>query len=56
MTQEQLIELIAAACSVAAAVPNKPGQYVFAAKVPWTRIDRLREALEDAGYPWRNWV
>lgn len=55
LTTKQIEEIVAAACSAVASAPDRPGQYVFAAKVPWSRLTRLRLALEDAGCPWRNW-
>lgn len=46
-------EIVSAALSVAAAPPVNRGDQVFAAKVPWSRIDRLRKALDDAHIDWR---
>lgn len=56
MTQRDPVfgELLDAAIAVAAAAPNNPHQHVFAAKVPWTRIQRLRAALDAAGIEWRD--
>ena len=52
MTDEQLDEIIAAARDVAGYPPNKPKEHVFAALVPWSRIQRLRVALQAIGeYP-----
>ena len=43
-----------AAIEVATAPPVKQNETAFAAKVPWTRIDKLRRALEDADIDWRR--
>ncbi len=43
-----------AAVGVAQAAPAKPGRYVFAAQIPWTRIHELREALDALGIEWRS--
>jgi hypothetical protein len=47
-------EVFVAAIEIAAYGPLKPGQHVFAAKVPWTRLMRLRDALTAAGIPWET--
>jgi hypothetical protein len=47
-------ELFDAVISVAAAPPATGGRYVVAAKVPWTRITRLRAALDALHIEWRN--
>lgn len=46
-------ELFDAVISVAAAAPMKKGATVFAAQIPWSRIERLRNALDAAGIEWR---
>ncbi len=47
-------ELLDAVIAVAAAPPAKPGQHVFAALVPWVKIQRLRAALDQAEIKWRT--
>lgn len=54
LTQDQLRDILNAAVMVAEAAPLKGGQYVFAAKIPWNRIKRLREALDAAGIAWKG--
>ncbi len=53
MTSEQLIELAAAAARVASSAPARPHPNTHAAKVAWSRIERLREALDGAGIEWK---
>jgi hypothetical protein len=50
---EILEELLRAAVSVAAAPPIRAGSNVHSAQVPWSRIRRLRAALEAADFDWR---
>lgn len=54
ITQVQLDELVDAAARVAAAAPQRAGSLVFAAKIPWVRIERLRRALDDCRIEWRE--
>lgn len=54
LTPAQVEEILNAAVMVAEAAPPSPGQYVFAAKIPWNRIKRLRAALDAAGIPWKG--
>lgn len=47
-------ELLDAVIAVAAAPPLRHDPTVtFSTKVPWARIERLREALDAAGIEWR---
>lgn len=46
--------VIVAAIEVAIAAPDQQQRYAFAAKVSWTRIHELRDALEAAGIDWRD--
>jgi hypothetical protein len=52
MTTEAERELIHAALAVAIAPPLHHGDTTFAAKVPWNRIETLRNALLAAGIDW----
>jgi hypothetical protein len=45
-------ELFDAVIAVASAPPQAPGANVYAAKVPWSRIQRLRDALDACGVVW----
>lgn len=47
-------DLWIAAIDVATAPPVKKGTTSFAASVPWTRIEALRDALEAVGIDWRK--
>jgi hypothetical protein len=47
-------EVLDAAISVAQAAPKKQGTNVFATAIPWTRIHRLRLALDAMGIEWRD--
>jgi hypothetical protein len=47
-------DLWVAAIDVAIAAPMTGGVNVFSAKVPWTRIDALRTALDGVGIDWRK--
>lgn len=53
-TDETWAELVDAVTGVASAPPAEPGANVFAAKVPWTRIQRLRAALDAVEIEWRQ--
>ena len=54
MSDARYQELFDAVIAVADAPPDKPGTHVFAVLVPWTRIQRLRAALDAAGIDWRT--
>lgn len=51
--QGGVADVIAWALDIAAAAPDKPGQYVSYAKIPWPMIEGLRTALDEAGTDWR---
>jgi hypothetical protein len=42
-----------ATVAVARAAPAKPGTNVHAARISWSKITELREALDAAGLEWR---
>lgn len=46
--------LVEAALRVAIQPPLQPKEHTWAAKVPWTDMTRLREALQDAGLDWQE--
>lgn len=46
-------EIVLVAGIIANRAPAKQGNYVFASKIPWSVIHRLRRALDDAGIDWR---
>lgn len=48
-------ELLLAAIGIAEAAPAKRSQSTYAALVPWSRIERLRAALDAAGIEW-HWT
>ena len=52
--QLQLARLIDAMVHIARSAPAKPGQNVYAAKIPWPRITELRDALDAADISWRG--
>lgn len=54
MTVDPFTELVDAVIAVADFPPAKGGTNVYAAKVPWHRIQRLRAALDAAGIEWRS--
>lgn len=47
-------EMIAAAVAIASYPPKRGHLHRFAAYVPWTRIYRLRAALDVCGIDWRE--
>lgn len=46
-------EVFDAAYAVAAAAPVKQGDKVFATQIPWSKINRLREALDAVSADWK---
>jgi hypothetical protein len=42
------------AVAVAQAAPKRKGFYTFAAQIPWTTINDLRDALDAAHIKWRS--
>lgn len=47
-------DLWVTAIEIAAAAPLKQRENVWAARVPWTMIDRLRTALDELGLDWET--
>jgi hypothetical protein len=52
LTEEQR-RVFVAAIEVAIA-PHAKNRHTFAAKVPWKRVEELRDALEAAGIDWQK--
>lgn len=42
-----------ATIAVARSAPDKPSHNAFAARISWSKITELREALDGAGLEWR---
>lgn len=42
-----------ATIAVARAAPDKPSHNAFAARISWTKLTELRDALDAAGLEWK---
>jgi hypothetical protein len=53
VTDDQMQEIIAVAVLIAGGAPKRQHATSYAAQVPWSRVNLLRNALDDAGIHWR---
>lgn len=52
MTDAQRQAVLSAATQVASYPPEGAGKNTYACLVPWTRMQALRDALDNAGIEW----
>jgi hypothetical protein len=58
MSAEQEVarsRVMGCALRIAARPPLKHGPTTFAASVPWSMIEELRDAIDELGVDWREW-